>query len=1062
MKLDYMKIKDCHPALFPTRFGPWVTAVICLLYPTAALMAALPQPTMPPIDYRPELVDGVGKWYVHAATIPGYHYQLEQLSPDAQSWQPTAFWYGSGRPLKHFVTDGPMPMTGPAAPPPANPAASWQFRWIPFKLEIPAHGASGPIRLSREATHYSGNPPTPVAAWDEILTNQNLPPMAPGTRWLLFQTWEDREARIMWHSEFEVAAYTSPASVPADSLPATPEQSAELQVYQKVKEQVIGGLTALSLPTAPPPPSIKKILRLRRTTIDANFNGVADWWELDQGFNPFAQPGQPGYFDPMGDADGDGISNRQEFLQGTDFMKKDTDGDGSPDNRDTAPLLSSVHPPVFDTYWRGMGGQFSPNWTEPQQGWSGRNWDIFQAFFPSIAVWTTPSAARSQLEPTVTWPADFTLAQALPDAPSLGFLYWNSWDFEVQGQAHYGAHHQAAERLFRCRRDFAQPWQQEVTLLRLVPQTHTSVIDVRIDEIAALQKIELPIPANQTSSAGLELSISATDPAWQTAGPVDLLRVNYLTELHRLPPVLPVNSNFDEGIIESSTGYAKPDSSDDNLRADRAIPWRSIEHGDLVTTDLHQGWFGIRPDAFPFNPGSSLVTPPLSFYHGASIKIKKLAQNDPDTDAPESGHIRLWITRGDGQTAEAWPIDPYDRNNPAFTPAELVGLVYGPNATIPAAVAAGLPAPLPNSTRYWIEGLTPGKCTLEFTCVRGSHTITHTQAFLVATEKPVEAWHTEVLDQIRLQTFVKNGKAVDLNLYHPGNGFRNTSSSSPIEDDNTLRVLAIYYYYRQLFQQNSETFMWAGMAKTAAAPIYAGMSDLTTLWLAQETAGGYGAGTYWLTRGLLCSGQKAIFTDKAWAHRAYQASGIWALNWVKDNDRPDATDYEAWDDLDAGISNQNQADINLANHRLLQREQRDVVQEYYQDFATTKWMNQPKLGVSWLDAALSWLLGFEIVTEDPGLGANVGEWLSANAKKNPMPGGPAFRSVVPGGRIDNYNDRWAWTDNATNGMLQIWTGTATGTGVPKFNAAKRLLENNKTMYSGAVPYSFDHAGLLVE
>jgi hypothetical protein len=108
------------------------------------------------------------------------------------------------------------------------------------------------------------------------------------------------------------------------------------------------------------------------------------------------------------------------------------------------------------------------------------------------------------------------------------------------------------------------------------------------------------------------------------------------------------------------------------------------------------------------------------------------------------------------------------------------------------------------------------------------------------------------------------------------------------------------------------------------------------------------------------------------------------------------------------------------------------------------------------------LLNFKVVADDPKLGANVGEWLSANALKNPMPGGLAFRTVVPGGRIDNFNDRWEWTSNPTNGMLQIWTGEATGATIPKFDATRRLSENNKTMYSAGSAYSFDSGGLPIE
>jgi len=47
-------------------------------------------------------------------------------------------------------------------------------------------------------------------------------------------------------------------------------------------------------------------------------------------------------------------------------------------------------------------------------------------------------------------------------------------------------------------------------------------------------------------------------------------------------------------------------------------------------------------------------------------------------------------------------------------------------------------------------------------------------------------------------------------------------------------------------------------------------------------------------------------------------------------------------------------------------------------------------------------------------------------------------------------------------MLEIWTGEATDAAAPKFSAARRLTENNKTMYSAAVDYSFDPGGLEVE
>lgn len=60
------------------------------------------------------------------------------------------------------------------------------------------------------------------------------------------------------------------------------------------------------------------------------------------------------------------------------------------------------------------------------------------------------------------------------------------------------------------------------------------------------------------------------------------------------------------------------------------------------------------------------------------------------------------------------------------------------------------------------------------------------------------------------------------------------------------------------------------------------------------------------------------------------------------------------------------------------------------------------------------------------------------------------------------DDRWAWTSNSTNGMLEIWAGDANGATAPKFDAGQRLSENNKTMYSAAAPYSGDTGGLPIE
>jgi hypothetical protein len=521
------------------------------------------------------------------------------------------------------------------------------------------------------------------------------------------------------------------------------------------------------------------------------------------------------------------------------------------------------------------------------------------------------------------------------------------------------------------------------------------------------------------------------------------------------PDVLAVNSNFDESRIDPAAGYAIPDCDDipgvdpktgagNTLMALEAV--RSHLDGTYsqyqrVTNNLHEGWFGVNPKTLGDD-----------FWDGANVTIRKIDKIDDDTGHPESGQVRFYAKWGEG-AFQYRGIPAYDLAT--LTPANLVtGGING----VPSESVYGANCIIPDNAKFYMEGVRPGKITLEWRLQKGGIDVKYEQTFRVETRKTVDGWREEVRYQIRLQTKVKTGNEVDVALYHPGNGFRNTSSSQPAENQNVARVQAIYYYYQQLFNQMPEKFMWAGMAKTAAAPIYAGMSDLTTWWQAQQIPGVGGAdggvGTKILINGLLLGGQKAIFTDKAWAHRAYLASGIGALKWVQSQSPVNPpTDFAAWDQLNSGILNQDQTAINTANQRLLQREQRDVVQQYYYDYTTTKYMKQPPLQ--------SWVGAVAVAESSNGL-ANTGEWLSANSNKNPMPGGPKFRDVVPGGRIDEYNDRWAWTNSSANGMLQIWTGSATDAAAPKFNAAQRMTQNNKTMYSAAAPYSFDTGGLPVE
>lgn len=753
---------------------------------------------------------------------------------------------------------------------------------------------------------------------------------------------------------------------------------------------------------------------------DTDGDGLFDGWEIANSLDPNDDGTMSVNNGGSGDPDNDGLTNAEEQDLGTDPNDADSDDDGitdgGEDDQGTDPNDPEDTP---DAEWVLLTGDLD----EDEQATKTRTVTIpaGQRRLVLVAVASDEypyyTGDQSEFNDTLTWSV----------SPSTGDL--------LTGNIDVNARHTQWETAE----------QQGLELQGFAP-THIEEGKIFVAPVDSDLTVTVNLSATNIGDGALPSTVMVGFLPFESA-----------------PEFLAVNSNFDEGRIDPATGYAIPDCDDIAgvdpisgagntlmaLEAVRAHLDGTFTQYERVTNDLHQGWFGV--------PITALND---AFWDDAQVTIRKVEGEDPDTGFPQSGQVRFYAKWGEGPSQY--------RGIPAYDLDTLQGanLVTGGINGVAEESVYGSSSGIPNGAIFYMEGVRPGKITLEWRYQKGDLDIKHEQIFQVETHQSVSDWHEEVRYQIRLQTKVATGSEVDVDLYHPGNGFRNTSSASPPENDNVARVQAIYYYYQQLFKQMPEKFMWAGMAKTAAAPIYAGMSDLTTWAQVQDAAvpfQQYGTATHILVQGLLLGGQKKIFEDKAWAHRAYLASGRWSLDWVRNNTVGlPPTDFAAWDRLYLGIESSDQGEINIANHDLLLREQRDVVQESYNVFATNLWFHQPRTGYSWLNNILAWLLNFQVVAEDPGLGANVGEWLSANSLNNPMPGGPAFRVTVPNGRIDAFPDRWQWTNNANDGMLQIWIGDAASPSGPAFNAGTRLSENNKSMYSASAAYSFDVGGLPIE
>ncbi len=553
--------------------------------------------------------------------------------------------------------------------------------------------------------------------------------------------------------------------------------------------------------------------------------------------------------------------------------------------------------------------------------------------------------------------------------------------------------------------------------------------------IEKAEVIRLEIPANATTSFRYfdamprfnEPGSWTDDVSYYSQPPVGVREAGHqaapgIVEEHEVillpvelaPETLAANTDFDEGRIDSATGYAVPDCDDPqhHLEAEREHLDGRWPVGSKVTEDLHQGWFGVRPVQFA-----------TEIWNGATVTIKKIDKTDPGTDTPESGEVRFYATDGVNNTSGYQCIEPYDLTTHAAVNLVTAGIYGAPGRSV-----YGTTSDISQWANFWIEGVKPGKITLEWRYVKGSIDIKHEQTFLVATQKPAAEWRDEVRYQIRLQTSVANPiLEADVSLLDPTKGFFKNS-----------RYLSRYYYsYGQHFKQQPEKQLWAGMAKVAGAELYAGMHDIEVWAQWSEDPGSYS-----FLNDFLVTGAREIFNDMAWAHLAYKSSGIWALQYVEDNEGKNSVDMQAWTKIHEGIRDEDQAKMRDGAKLLLEREQKVVIQPYYVRIAPVKLKPPGGNFANWV--------GGVVVPVDADGKAEIGEWMSANTTHSPIPGGVGLRDIVPGGRLDNVDHRWQWITDPARGMLPIWTGHAT-TG-PNLDAANRMTHVGLSMHDAALNY----------
>jgi len=449
------------------------------------------------------------------------------------------------------------------------------------------------------------------------------------------------------------------------------------------------------------------------------------------------------------------------------------------------------------------------------------------------------------------------------------------------------------------------------------------------------------------------------------------------------PEVLAVNSDFDEGRIDPATGYAIPDCDDvpgvdrktgagnGELRIDTEREHLDglYANDERVTDDMHKGWFGVNPTQLDDD-----------FWDGATVTIRKLDKVDPDTGRKESGQIRFYAKWGDPKFGTYYGIIPYDLQT--LAPNNLVTSrvngkpgegVYGSTSTIP------------DDAEFWMEGVRPGKITLEWRLQKGDIDVKHEQTFLVETRKSPQEWKNDLAYKNRLDTDNDPSGQIDVSVDPRG---------APREYWTRVERMSEYYDYYQENYLGDDDFQWCGLARLAGSQVISGTSDARFATLTPSAI------VFRIVGELidaLSEGGYDIFDSLAWQHHAYRSSGLEALEWTNDNsDDQDLENLlEGWSELDDGINDNDENLIAAAARRMTIYEQQQIIVPTWNKLRAITPVNNEVTNT------------FTILAE--------------NVMK---PNGDRFTVAAPGGDLSNTADRWKWIDDAAtgspNGIIGAW------------------------------------------